>query len=133
MISCMAFVFLALCEFVIVKYIHWRKQRDLKLAEEKEKEMAAYLAKVKEVEEHNKGLKKAAAGDGNQGVRNRHQNPVFFNPYLEFYKNVIKRNRFFKKSSKLSLCYTVGRGQNVSSTCVDANAVNWMSSSSSLI
>lgn len=32
MVGCMAFVFLALCEFVIVKFIHWKKQQELKVS-----------------------------------------------------------------------------------------------------
>ncbi|OXA58148.1 glycine receptor subunit alpha-4 [Folsomia candida] len=82
MVGCMAFVFLALCEFVIVKFIHWKKQQELKAALEKEKQMETYRKEVKEMEERDK--------DNKDQIHDQTK-PV--NRYINFYRNMVLRER----------------------------------------
>lgn len=56
MVTCMAFVFCALCEFVIVKYLQWRKQQELKVCpiltyKPKVRLSLSYLLQAKEEKE----------------------------------------------------------------------------------
>lgn len=75
MVCCMGFVFAALCEFIIVKFLQWKNHQKLKVLEENGKTMQKYM---KIIETSN-----AEAG-GNKIQENLKTR----NPYVDFYKNM---------------------------------------------
>jgi hypothetical protein len=78
MVGCISFVFGALAEFIVVKYLAWKKAQETKAAEDRKAEMEAYWAKI-------------SPRQGNEGqneTKRRLNVSNKDNPYLQFYNDL---------------------------------------------
>jgi hypothetical protein len=78
MVGCISFVFGALAEFIVVKYLAWKKAQETKAAEDRKAEMEAYWAKI-------------SPRQGNEGqneTKRRLNVNNKDNPYLQFYNDL---------------------------------------------
>jgi hypothetical protein len=78
MVGCISFVFGALAEFIVVKYLAWKKALETKAAEDRKAEMEAYWAKI-------------SPRQGNEGqneTKRRLNVNNKDNPYLQFYNDL---------------------------------------------
>ncbi len=104
MVCCMGFIFLALCEFVIVKYLQWKMLE----AEKKEKEMknknlvsSQDDSLVSLILQMKKKFENSSFGGNSVENKNVH-------PYIEFYRqmendNNPDKNKTMKENYKISL------------------------------
>jgi hypothetical protein len=78
MVGCISFVFGALAEFIVVKYLAWKKALETKAAEDRKAEMEAYWAKISP----------RLGNEGQNETKRRHNANNKDNPYLQFYNDL---------------------------------------------
>jgi hypothetical protein len=78
MVGCISFVFGALAEFIVVKYLAWKKALETKAAEDRKAEMEAYWAKIS----------RRQGNEGQNETKRRLNVNNKDNPYLQFYNDL---------------------------------------------